>query len=81
MLRTGGSVSRVIGDVDIGAVGVYGWVGSTIAPAAPGRVAVHAAAQATNLVALNVVGKARFSRSGRVTRQGPCVEGRDPWPA
>jgi hypothetical protein len=63
---TGGSLG-VIGDVDTGAIGVYGWVGSAIAPAAPGGVAVHAAAETTNLVALNVVGKTRFSRSGRVS--------------
>ena len=62
-----GGTAGVIGDVDTGAIGVYGWVGSTIAPAAPGGVAVHAAAQSTGLIALNVVGKAKFSRSGRVT--------------
>ena len=66
LYATGGSAA-VVGDVGPTAIGVYGWVGTTIAPAAPGGVAVQAAAQTTSQVALNVVGKAKFSRSGRAS--------------
>ena len=56
----------VAGDVGAGGTGVYGFVGDSIAPIPAANVAVEARAESTSQRALNVVGKATFSRSGRV---------------
>lgn len=45
--------------------GVYGFAGAAAAPLPPAGVGVQATAGTTAQVALNVTGKARFSRSGR----------------
>jgi hypothetical protein len=55
----------VTGDADTTETGVYGFTGSTIAPPPTAGVGVQAAAASTAQVALKVVGKAQFSRSGR----------------
>jgi hypothetical protein len=55
----------VAGDVGPGGTGVYGFVGSTAAPIPTANVAVEARAGTTSYLALNVVGRAKFSRSGR----------------
>jgi hypothetical protein len=55
----------VAGDVGLGATGVYGFVGSAAAPIPTANVGVEARAGSTAQLALNVVGRAKFSRSGR----------------
>jgi hypothetical protein len=55
----------VFGDVFSGGTGVYGFVGDVIAPAPTPGVGVEARANTTAETALNVIGKAKFSRSGR----------------
>jgi hypothetical protein len=55
----------VVGDSDGSGTGVYGFAGNTAAPAPTSGVGVQATAGSTSQVALNVSGKARFSRSGR----------------
>ena len=62
-----GSAVGVIADVDVTATAVYAFVGPTAAPAAPVGVAVQATAASTSQVALSVSGRAKFSRSGRVS--------------
>src|SRR5687767_14236179 len=57
----------VAGDVAPGATGVYGFVGTNAAPVPTANVAVEARAETSSLMALNVVGRASFSRSGRLT--------------
>ena len=54
----------VLGDATPNDTGVYGWVGVGAPGTAPAGIAVHAAAEAA-YTALNVVGKTKFSRSGR----------------
>jgi hypothetical protein len=56
----------VVGDATPDATGLFGWVGAEAPPEPPAGVAVHAESEA-GFVALNVVGKARFSRSGRTS--------------
>jgi hypothetical protein len=58
-----GSVA-IWGDASAFDTGVYGFAGSTVAPLPPAGVGVQASATA-GLIALNVTGKAKFSRSGR----------------
>lgn len=60
-----GSVG-VIGDVGSSGVGVYGFTGNVNIPAPPTGVGVYARAASTSQTALQVVGKVKFSRSGRV---------------
>lgn len=55
----------VAGDAGVGATGVYGFVGFGTAPVPTASVAVEARADSETLVALNVVGRAIFNRSGR----------------
>lgn len=55
----------VAGDVGVGGTGVYGFAGSAAAPIPTANVGVEARAGATAQLALNVVGRAKFSRSGR----------------
>lgn len=55
----------VAGDVGVGGTGVYGFVGSADAPIPTANVGVEARAGSTAQLALNVVGRAKFSRSGR----------------
>jgi hypothetical protein len=57
----------LVGDVNVGQTGIYGFIGSTAAPNPPGNVAIYAAAATTAQTALRVNGKAVFSRSGRLT--------------
>lgn len=57
----------VMGDVDVGGTGVYGFIGSGAAPVAPASVGVYAAAGSTSHTALQVNGKVKFSRAGRLT--------------
>ena len=56
----------VAGDAAPDGTGVYGFVGATDAPLPSAGVAVEARAAGTSLLALNVAGKASFSRSGRI---------------
>lgn len=56
----------VLGDATPDDTGVFGWVGAAAPPVPEAGVAVHAESEA-GFVALNVVGKARFSRSGRTS--------------
>jgi hypothetical protein len=62
----GGGAVGVAGDVATGGTGVYGFVGDGLAPDPTPNVAVEARAETSGLMALNVVGRASFSRSGRV---------------
>lgn len=55
----------VMGDVDVGGTGVYGFVGSQAAPLAPANVAVYASAPSAAHTALQVNGRARFSRANK----------------
>jgi hypothetical protein len=57
--------SAVTGDADVGETGVHGFSGPTAAPLPVAGVGVQATAGTTAQIALNVVGKAKFSRSGR----------------
>ena len=54
------------GDGSAADTGVYGFAGNTAAPFPPAGVGVQASA-AAGLIALNVTGKAKFSRSGRTS--------------
>jgi hypothetical protein len=56
----------VTGDAFTDETGVYGFTGEDDAPDPTPGVAVEARAQSTAQLALNVVGKAKFSRGGRV---------------
>lgn len=58
----------VFGDGDYGATGVYGWTGNpdvSMPPSPVANVAILAVAQNTTYTALQVNGKAKFSRSAR----------------
>lgn len=55
----------VTGEGDVTDTGVYGFAGSAAAPTPPAGVGVQASAGSTSQIALNVTGKAKFSRSGR----------------
>lgn len=57
----------VLGDVGVTSIGVYGNVGAAEAPIVAGGIGVLARAQTTSQVALKVLGKAQFSRSGRTS--------------
>lgn len=61
----GNGAIGVVGDVNVTGTGVYGFVGSGFPPVPPVGVAVQATAATTAQTALNVSGKAKFSRSGR----------------
>jgi hypothetical protein len=61
-----GDLTGVLGDVGTGGTGVYGFTGATNAPAPPAGVGVYARAATTAQTALQVAGKVKFSRSGRV---------------
>jgi hypothetical protein len=61
----GNGAIGVVGDVNVTGTGVYGFVGSSFPPVPPVGVAVQATAATTAQTALNVSGKAKFSRSGR----------------
>ncbi|HET7829105.1 MAG TPA: hypothetical protein VFL03_06080 [Candidatus Limnocylindrales bacterium] len=56
----------IAGDVGSTGVGVYGFTGNTDIPLPPAGVGVYARAASTAQTALQVVGKVKFSRSGRV---------------
>jgi hypothetical protein len=57
--------AAVTGDAGTTETGVHGYSGATNAPIPVAGVGVQATAGSTSQVALNVVGKAKFSRSGR----------------
>jgi hypothetical protein len=57
----------VVGDATSAGVGVVGFSGDTQLPALPAGVGVFAAAGSTTQTALQVSGKVKFSRSGRVS--------------
>jgi hypothetical protein len=57
----------VLGDVAATQVGVYGHTGDVVAPPPPPGVGVFARAATPNQTALAVVGKTKFSRSGRTS--------------
>jgi hypothetical protein len=57
--------AAVTGEGDVTDTGVYGYAGAAAAPLPPAGVGVQATAGSTAQVALNVTGKAKFSRSGR----------------
>ena len=57
----------VLGDAAASGTGVYGFAGDADAPMPPAGVGVYARAATPSQIALQVAGKARFSRSGRVT--------------
>lgn len=57
----------VVGDVGTGGVGVYGYAGSGTIPVPSTGVGVYARAGTTSQTALQVVGKVKFSRSGRTS--------------
>jgi hypothetical protein len=59
----------VAGDAGIGSTGVYGFVGLGSIPMPTPGVGVEARADVDDLVALNVVGRATFNRSGRAEFQ------------
>jgi hypothetical protein len=61
-----GSVG-IWGDGSAFDTGVYGFAGSAAAPPPPAGVGVQATAGTTAQIALNVTGKAKFSRSGRTS--------------
>jgi hypothetical protein len=61
----GNGAIGVVGDVNLTGTGVYGFIGSGFPPVPPAGVAVQATAATTAQTALNVSGKAKFSRSGR----------------
>jgi hypothetical protein len=61
-----GDLTGVLGDVGTAGTGVYGFTGATNAPAPPAGVGVYARAASTAQTALQVAGKVKFSRSGRV---------------
>jgi hypothetical protein len=56
----------ILGDVGPNAAGVYGNTGEAAAPLPPAGVGVYARAETTAQTALQVAGKVKFSRSGRV---------------
>jgi hypothetical protein len=57
----------VVGDADATGTGVVGFSGDTAIPLLPAGVGVFAAAASTTQTALQVSGKVKFSRSGRVS--------------
>jgi hypothetical protein len=59
-----GSIATT-GDAEAGGTGVYGFVGPTAAPLPTVSAGVEARASSPAYLALNVVGRAKFSRSGR----------------
>jgi len=61
-----GDLTGVLGDVGTAGTGVYGFTGASDAPAPPAGVGVYARAGTTSQTALQVAGKVKFSRSGRV---------------
>jgi hypothetical protein len=60
----------VVGDVGATGVGVYGFAGSTTIPNPPTGIGVYARAGSNTQLALRVQGRAKFSRSGRVSVKG-----------
>jgi hypothetical protein len=62
-----GDTAGVVGDVTSLGVGVYGFTGPSGSTEPPPGIGVLAAAGSTSLTALQVNGKAKFSRSGRLT--------------
>jgi hypothetical protein len=63
----GSGMVGVVGDVGTTGTGVYGWTGNGTPPTPGAGVGVYARAESTSQYALYVVGKARFSRSGRTS--------------
>jgi hypothetical protein len=62
-----GNTAGVVGDVTSLGVGVYGFTGDLGSTEPPPGIGVLASAGSTSLTALQVNGKAKFSRSGRLS--------------
>jgi hypothetical protein len=62
-----GFTAAVVGDASSSATGVYGFSGDSGAPEPAGGIGVLAVAGSTSQTALQVKGKAKFSRSGRIS--------------
>lgn len=60
----------VVGDVTGSGVGVYGFSGASAIPNPPTGIGVYARAGSNSQLALRVQGRAKFSRSGRVSVGG-----------
>jgi hypothetical protein len=60
----------IVGDVNATGVGVYGFAGNADIPNPPTGIGVYARAGTTSQLALRVQGRAKFSRSGRVSVSG-----------
>ncbi|HEY6570858.1 MAG TPA: hypothetical protein VIZ22_11225 [Candidatus Limnocylindrales bacterium] len=60
----------IVGDVDSTGVGVYGFAGASDIPNPPTGIGVYARAGTNSQLALRVQGRAKFSRSGRVSMRG-----------
>ena len=60
----------IVGDVNATGVGVYGFAGTTAIPNPPTGIGVYARAGSNSQLALRVQGRAKFSRSGRVSVSG-----------
>ena len=67
-LRTGDV--GIVGDVNATGVGVYGFAGTSAIPNPPTGIGVYARAGSNSQLALRVQGRAKFSRSGRVSVSG-----------
>ena len=63
----GSGLAGVIGDVPAIGVGVYGFTGNVDLPEPPSGIGVYARAATNSLTALQVQGRAKFSRSGRTS--------------
>ena len=57
----------LVGDVNSTGVGVYGFAGASAIPNPPTGIGVYARAGSNSQLALRVQGRAKFSRSGRVS--------------
>lgn len=60
----------LVGDVNASGVGVYGFTGASTIPNPPPGIGVYARAESNGQLALRVQGRAKFSRSGRVSMRG-----------
>ena len=60
----------IVGDVNATGVGVYGFAGTSAIPNPPTGIGVYARAGSNSQLALRVQGRAKFSRSGRVSVSG-----------
>ena len=66
-VANGAGASGVLGRGGPGETGVYGFAGAGAPPAPTPNVAVQAKAETASEIALNVIGRAKFSQSGRTS--------------